>query len=153
MAEQEDDLRIIQNTRVGIALGRCYDVLSELCFLSAREFRRIAPEDRQRIREEELVTRNLLLKYNPSLKKQDLIKEEEGRSKLVCRSLISGGFWWGRRLVKYGLAQRYSQLLNLVQELSDGPVKDEILGALELIRQVGSKLDEKLKGLTTVEVS
>ena len=74
VAEQEDDLRIIQNTRVAIALGRCYDILSELRFLLARELRKISPEDRQKIREKELVVRNLLLKYNPSIKKEDLTK-------------------------------------------------------------------------------
>lgn len=150
VAEQEDDLRIIQNTRVAIALGRCYDILSELRFLLARELRKMSPEDRQRIREKELVIRNLLLKYNPSIKKEDLIKGEEEEIKIGLQELITGGFWWGKRLVKYGLAQRYSHLLNLAQELSDGPVKDEIRDTLELIRQVGGKFDEKLKEMAPI---
>ena len=153
VAEQEDDLRIIQNTRVAIALGRCYDILSELRFLLARELRKISPEDRQRIREKELVIRNLLLKYNPSIKKEDLIKGEEEEAKIGLQELVTGGFWWGKRLVKYGLAQRYSHLLNLAQELSDGPVKDEIGDTLELIRRVGGKFDEKLKEMTPIEAT
>jgi DNA-binding PadR family transcriptional regulator len=153
VAGEEDDLRIIQNTRMAIALGRCYDILSELRFLTAREFRKISIEDRQKIRDKELVIRNLLLKYNPSVRKEDLIKDEEEEVKIGLQELLTGGFWWGKRLIKYGLTQRYLHLVNLAQELSDGPVKDEIRDALELIRQVGGKLDERLKAMTPIEAT
>ena len=61
VATEEDDLRIIQNTRVAIALGRCYDLLSEFRYLSARTFGKLAVEDRKKIREKELVVWNLIL--------------------------------------------------------------------------------------------
>lgn len=144
VAREEDDLRIIQNTRTAIALGRCYDLLSEFRYLSARTFRGITVEDGEKIREKELIIRSLLLEYNPSIKREDLVKEEDKEVKIDLKELVSGGFWWGKRLVKYGLAERYAHLLNLAKELSDGPVKGEILGALELIRQIGGKLDKNM---------
>lgn len=147
VAGEEDDMRIIQNTRTAIALGRCYDILSELRYLSARTVKKIAIVDREKIREKELVIRNLLLKYNPSVKKEDLDKGEKEEVKIGLQELITGGFWWGKRLIRWGLAQRYAHLLDLARELSDGPVKEEILDALDLIREVGGKLDEKLRGL------
>ena len=153
VAAEEDDLRIIQNTRVAIALGRCYDLLSEFRYLSARTFGKQPIEDRQRIREKELGVRNQLLKYNPSLKEEELVKDEKEEVKIGLQELITGGFWWGKRLMKWGLAERYAHLLNLTRELPEGPVKKELLGALSLIREVGGKLDEKLKGLPSVDTA
>ena len=153
VAAEEDDLRIIQNTRVAIALARCYDLLSEFRYLSARTFGKLAVEDRQKIREKELVVRNLLLKYNPSIKEEELVEDEKKEVKISLQELITGGFWWGKRLMKWGLAERYAHLLNLTRELSEGPVKKEILGALSLVREVGGKLDEKLKELPSVDAT
>ena len=151
VATEEDDLRIIQNTRVAIALGRCYDLLSEFRYLSARTFGKLAVEDRQKIREKELVVRNLLLKYNPSIKEEELVKGEKEEVKIGLQELITGGFWWGKRLMKWGLPERYAHLLNLAMELPEGPVKKEVLGTLSLIREVGGKLDEKLKDLPSID--
>ena len=153
MAAEEDDLRIILNTRVTIALGRGYDLLSEFRYLSARTLGKLAVEDRQKIREKELVIRNLLLKYNPSVKEEELVKDEKAEVKIGLQELITGGFWWGKRLVKWGFAERYAHLLNLTRELPEGPVKKELLGALSLIREVGGKLDGNLKGLPSIEIT
>lgn len=150
IAGEEDDLRIIQNTRAAIALGRCYDILSELRYISARTLRKLTAEDRGKIREEELVIRNLLLKYNPSLSKVDLVKAEEEEVKVGLQELLSGGFWWGKRLVKFGLTERYTHLVNLTIELPAGPVKDQIVAALELIRDASGKMDERLKSLAPI---
>lgn len=150
IAGEEDDLRIIQNTRMAIALGRCYDILSELRYVSARTFGKAIAEDSRKIREEQLIIRNLLLKYNPSLDKDGLVKAEEEEVKIGLRELLSGGFWWGKRLVKYGLAERYTHLVNLTEELPAGPVKEQIVAALEIIRDVSGKMDEKLKSLAPI---
>jgi len=78
-------------------------------------------------------------------------KRKKRKSKVICESPSAEGFGGERGSSKFGLAKRYAHLLNLAKEPPDGPVKDEILDALKLIRQVGRKLDERLKGMTPIE--
>ncbi len=148
VAEEEDDLEIIANTRVAIALGRCYDLLFDLRYLLSRTFGKSEDEDRRRVKERLEVVRNLLLKYNPSLKKEELVEDERKELEIRLTELLSGGIWWGKRFVKWGLKDRYLHLLNLTRELPEGPVKDEILASLALFVKVAGKLDERLKGLS-----
>lgn len=147
VAGEEDDLDIIANTRLAIALGRCYDLLFDLRYLLSRTFRKSEDEDRRRVAEQLGVVRNLLLKYNPSLRREELVKGEKKEVEIGLRELLSGGVWWGKRFVKWGMKDRYMHLLNLVRELGDGPVKSEILASLELFREVAGKLDHNLKEL------
>lgn len=146
MAEEEDDLEIISNTRLAIALGRCYDLLFDLRYLLSRT-PKTEGEDKRAVNDKTNVIRNLLLKYNPSLKRDELLKEEKKGLDVGVADLLSGGVWWGKRFVKWGLKDRYLHLVNLTRELPEGPVKDEILSSLALFREVAGKLDNRLKDL------
>lgn len=147
VAEEEDDLTIIVNTRLAIALGRCYDLLFDLRYLLSRTFKGVGDEDRSKVREKLVVVRNLLLKYNPSQKREELERGESKGTEIRLTELLTGGILWERRFIKWGLKDRYLHLLNLAKELPEGPVKEEILGSLALFRSVAGKLDASLKGL------
>ena len=112
MAEEEDDIGIISNTRTAIALGRCYDLLFDIRYLLSRT-PKAEGEDRRAVGERMNVIRNLLLKYNPSLKKDELLREEKKGLGIGIADLVSGGIWWGKRFVKWGLKDRYTHLVNL----------------------------------------
>jgi DNA-binding PadR family transcriptional regulator len=144
IAGEEDDLTIIANTRLAIALGRCYDLLFDLRYLLSRTFKGLDDGDRSGVRERLVVIRNLLLKYNPSLKKEELERGESKGTEIRLMELLSGGILWEKRFIKWGLKDRYLHLLNLAQELPEGPVKDEISGSLALFRAVAGKLDPSL---------
>ncbi len=146
IAEEEDDVEIISNTRTAIALGRCYDLLFDIRYLLSRT-PKAEGEDRRAVSERMNIVRNLLLKYNPSLKKDELLKEEKKGLDIGIADLVSGGIWWGKRFVKWGLKDRYIHLVNLPRELSEGPVKDEIIVSLALFRGVVGKLDNRMKEL------
>jgi DNA-binding PadR family transcriptional regulator len=147
VADEEDDLGIITNTRMAMALGRCYDLLFDLRYLLSRTFRGLDGEDRSRVKEKLVVTRNLLLKYNPSMKREELERSESKGTEIRLTELLSGGILWEKRFIKWGLKDRYIHLLNLAKELPEGPVKDEISGSLALFREVAGKLDASLRGL------
>ncbi len=147
VAEEEDDLTIIANTRLAIALGRCYDLLFDLHYILLRKLRGLKVDDRSRVKEKLVVIRNLLLKYNPSLKREELEKSESKGAEIRLTELLSGGILWEKRFIKWGLKDRYLHLLNLTKELPEGPVKDEMLGSLALFREVATKLDSSLKDL------
>lgn len=147
VADEEDDLGIITNTRMAMALGRCYDLLFDLRYLLSRTFRGLDREDTSRVKEKLVVTRNLLLKYNPSLKREELERSESKGTEIRLTELLSGGLLWEKRFIKWGLKDRYLHLLNLAKELPEGPVKDEISGALALFRDVAGKLDASLRKL------
>jgi hypothetical protein len=104
-------------------------------------------EDRRAVSERMNVVRNLLLKYNPLLKKVELLKEEKKGLDIGIADLVSGGVLWGKRFVKWGLKDRYLHLVNLARELPESPVKDEILASMALFREVAGKLDNRLKEL------
>jgi|GEM_PF-3316539 len=144
VAGEEDDLAIIANTRLAIALGRCYDLLFDIRYLVSRTLKGLDDEDRRRVRERLAVIRNLLLKYNPSLKRDELERSESKGTEVHLTELLSGGFLWEKRFIKWGLKDRYLHLLNLTKELPDGPAKDEISGCLALFRDVAGKLDTSL---------
>ncbi len=146
VAEEEDDVEIILNTRTAIALGRCYDLLFDIRYLLSRT-PKSEGEGRRAVSERMSMIRNLLLKYNPSLKKDELLKDEKKGLDIGIADLVSGGIWWGKRFVKWGLKDRYIHLVNLTRELPEGPVKDEILASLALFREVVGKLDNRLKEL------
>ncbi len=146
IAEEEDDVEIISNTRTAIALGRCYDLLFDIRYLLSRT-PKAEGEDRRAVSERMNIVRNLLLKYNPSLKKDELLKEEKKGLDIGIADLVSGGIWWGKRFVKWGLKDRYIHLVKLTRELSEGPVKDEIIVSLALFRGVVGKLDNRMKEL------
>ena len=144
IAEEEDDSGIIVNTRIAIALGRCYDLLFDLRYLLSRTFRGSDGEDRSRVKEKLVVIRNLLLKYNPSMKSEELERSESKGTEIRLTELLSGGILWEKRFIKWGLKDRYLHLLNLAKELPEGPVKDEISGSLAMFRDVARKLDTSL---------
>ena len=144
VAGEEDDLAIIANTRLAIALGRCYDLLFDLRYLLSRTLKGLDDEDRRRVRERLAVIRNLLLKYNPSLKREELERSESKGTEIRLTELLSGGILWEKRFIKWGLKDRYLHLLNLAKELPEGPAKDEISGSLALFRDVAKKLDASL---------
>lgn len=146
VAKEEDDVEIILNTRTAIALGRCYDLLFDIRYLLSRT-PKSEGEGRRAVSERMSMIRNLLLKYNPSLKKDELLKDEKKGLDIGIADLVSGGIWWGKRFVKWGLKDRYIHLVNLTRELPEGPVKDEILASLALFREVVGKLDNRLKEL------
>ncbi len=144
VAAEEDDLTIITNTRLAIALGRSDDLLFDLRYLLSRTFKGLDDEDRSRVREKLVVIRNLLLKYNPSLKREELERGESKGTEIRLTELLSGGILWEKRFIKWGLKDRYLHLLNLAKELPEGPAKDEISGSLALFREVAGKLDTSL---------
>jgi DNA-binding PadR family transcriptional regulator len=150
IAQEEDDLEIILNTRLAIALERCYNLLFDLRYLLARTFLKSRAEDSRRVREQQDVIRNLLLKYNPSLRKAELEKEERNTLGIGLKELFSGGIWWGKRFVKWGLKDRYLHLLTLERELPESRVREEIIASLLLFSDTVGKLDERLKDLPTV---
>lgn len=152
VAEEEDDLEIISNTRTAIALGRCYDLMFDIRYLLSRTAK-AEGEDKRVVNDRMDVIRNLLLKYNPSLKKDELLKEEKKELDIGISDLVSGGVLWGKRFVKWGLKERYLHLLNLSKELPEGAVKNEILASLTLFRSVAGKLDGALKDLPPVIAS
>ena len=135
------------NTRLAIALGRCYDLLFDLRYLLSRTFKGLDDGDRSGVRERLVVIRNLLLKYNPSLKREELERGESKGTEIRLMELLSGGILWEKRFIKRGLKDRYLHLLNLTKELPEGPVRDEIFGSLVLFRDVGGKLDASLREL------
>ena len=147
VAEEEDDLEIIANTRLAIALGRCYDLLFDLNYLLSRTFRKSGAEDGPRVKERLIVVRTLLLKYNPALKREELEREERETFAISLKDLLSGGIWWGKRFVKWGLKDRYAHLLSLSRELPEGPARNEIFASLSLFVEVAARLDQQLRSL------
>ncbi|MDG6966174.1 MAG: hypothetical protein JRN58_00835 [Nitrososphaerota archaeon] len=147
LAEEEDDLEIITNTRIAIALGRCYDLLFDLRYLLLRTFRRLDGKDKREVNEKLEVIRNLLLKYNPSLMREDLEKGESKGTEIRLTELLTGGILWEKRFIKWGMKDRYRHLLDLAKELPEGPVKEEILSSLALFREAARKVDNSLAGL------
>lgn len=103
LSEEEDDSGIIVNTRMAIALSRCYDLLFDLRYLLSRTFRGSHGEDRSRVKEKLVVIRNLLLKYNPSLKREELERSESKGTEIRLTELLSGGILWEKRFIKWGL--------------------------------------------------
>ena len=152
-AKTAGDLELIGNTRLAIALGRCYALLFDLNYLLSRTFRKPVAEDARRVKERLIVVRNLLLKYNSSLKREELEGEERKTFAISLEELLSGGVWWGKRFVRWGLRERYLHLFGLAKELPDGPAKDEVLASLSLVRDVAAKLDEKLKDLEPIDAT
>jgi len=150
-SKTEDDLELVGNTRLAFALGRCYDLLFDLYFILSRTFSKSAAEDMRRVRVRLLIIKNLLLKYNPSLKRDEIESEEKKTLAISLRELLSGGVWWGKKLVKKGLKDTYLDAIGLAKGLPDGPVKDEVFASLSLFRDIASNQDEKLKGLEPVE--
>ena len=150
--EADGDAEVVANTRLSIALGRCYDILFDINYILSRTFRKSAVEDRRRVKERTVVIKNLLLKHNPSLKREELESEEKKTFSISLGELLSGGVWWGKRFVRWGLKERYTHLLGLAEELPDGPVREEVMASLSLIRNVAPRLDEKLKDLEPVGV-
>ncbi len=146
IAEEEDDIEIISNTRTAIALGRCYDLLFDIRYLLSRT-PKAEGGDRRAVSERMNIIRSLLLKYNPSLKKDELLREEKKGLDIGIAELVSGGILWGKRFVKWGLKDRYVHLVNLTRELSESPVKDEIIASLTLFRKIAGKMDGRLKEL------
>lgn len=53
-------------------------------------------EDAHRVKERLIVVRTLLLKYNPTLKREELESEEKKTFVISLKDLLSGGVWWGR---------------------------------------------------------
>ena len=149
----EDDLKLVDNTRLAIALGRCYDLLFDLNYILSRTFRKPVAEDARRVKERLVLVRSLLLKYNPALKREELESEEKKTFAIPLEELVSGGLWWGKRFVKWGLKGRYLHLLSLAEELPEGPAKDEVLASLSLFSNVVSMLDDKLKSLAPAETT
>jgi hypothetical protein len=149
----EGDLELVGNTRFAIALGRCYDLFFDLNYILSRTFRKPVAEDARRVKERLILVRSLMLKYNPTLNREELEGEEKKTFAIPLEELLSGGVWWGKRFVKRGLKARYAHLLSLTKELPEGPVKDEVLASMSLFRNVASKLDEKLKSLAPAEVA
>lgn len=149
---KDDDLEIIANSRLGVVLERCYDLLFDLDFILSRTFRRSAvSRDRRRVRACLAVIKNLLLKYNPSLKREGLERDEKKALEITLSELLIGGFWWGKKFVKWGLKERYLDALGLAKELPDGPAREETLASLSLFSEVAGKLDEKLRGLPSAD--
>ena len=146
----EDDLELVGNTRLAIALGRCYDLLFELNYLLSRTFSRSLDEEASRVKERLIMLRSLLLRYNPALKREELETDERKTFAISLRDLLSGGVWWERKFVRRGLKDRYLHLIVLTNELPDGPAREEIMASLSLFTDVAAKLDEKLKGLPSV---
>jgi DNA-binding PadR family transcriptional regulator len=147
LAEEEDDLGIILNTKIAIALGRCYDLLLDLRYILSRTLTKSYPEERSEVKEKLVVIRNLLLKYNPSLKREELERNESKGTEISIKDLLSGGILWEKRFIKWGLKDRYLHLLNLAKELPKGAVRDEIFSSLTTFRKVAGKLDNSLISL------
>ncbi|MDG6991616.1 MAG: hypothetical protein JRM99_09425 [Nitrososphaerota archaeon] len=143
----EGDLEIIGNTRLAIALGRCYDLLFELNYLVSRTFRRSLDEDARMVKERLIMVRTLLLKYNPALEREELETEERKTLAISSKDLLSGGVWWEKRFIKRGLEERYQHLLSLAKELPEGQARDEVFASLTLFVEVAAKLDQKLRKL------
>ncbi len=146
----ENDLELVANTRLAIALGRCYDLLFELNYLVSRTFRKSLDEDARRVKERLTMVRSLLLKYNPTLEREELEAEERKTTAISLKDLLSGGVWWEGIFVRRGLKDRYLHLIALTNELPDGPAREEITASLSLFSDVAANLDEKLKGLPSV---
>jgi len=142
-----DDLELVGNTRLALALGRCYDLLFDLYFILSRTFTKSTADDMWKVRVRLLIIKNLLLKYNPSLKREELESEEKKTLAISLRELLSGGVWWGKKLVKRGLKERYLDAIDLAKELPEGSARDEVFASLSLFSEVVAKLDQRLKGL------
>jgi DNA-binding MarR family transcriptional regulator len=146
--EDEDDLRLIQNTYRTIAIARCYDLLSELKFVVLRTFRKVNVEDRAELNDRLTLLRKLLVKHNPGIKEEELVKQEKKELGLSATEIVTAGFLWEKPLMKRGMKERYTHLLKLSSRFPDGEVKKEILESLAIFREVAGKLgDEKLEGL------
>ncbi|MDG7024972.1 MAG: hypothetical protein JRN45_10700 [Nitrososphaerota archaeon] len=146
-SKAENDTELVGNTRLAVALGRCYDLLFDLNYLISRTFKSSLDEDARRVKERLVVVRSLLLKYNPALKRSELEHEERKTFPISLMDLLSGGFWWGKRFIKRGLKGRYAHLLSLAKELPEGQARDEIFTSLSLFAEVAAKLDQQLRSL------
>ena len=146
-SKTENDIELVGNAYLAVALGRCYDLLFDLNYLLSRTFKRSLDEDARRVKERLVVIRSLLLKYNHVLKRSELEHEERKVFPISLMDLLSGGLWWGKRFVKWGLKERYAHLLRLTKELPEGPARDEIFASLSLFVEVAAKLDRQLKSL------
>ena len=146
--DDEDDLRIIQNTYKAIVIARCYDLLSELKFVVLRTFRKVNVENRAELNDRLTLLRKLLVKHNPGLEEEELVKQEKKELGLSATEIVTAGFLWEKPLIKRGMKERYTHLLKLSSRFPDGEVKKEILESLAIFREVAGKLgDEKLEGL------
>ena len=150
--EDEDDLRLIQNTYKAVAIARCYDLLSELKFVVLRTFKKVNIEDRAELNDRLTLMRKLLVKHNPGLKENELVKQEKKELGLSATEIVTAGFLWEKPLMKRGMKERYTHLLKLSSRFPDGEVKEEILESLAVFRTVAGKLgDDKLTGLPVPE--
>ncbi|MDG7009135.1 MAG: hypothetical protein JRN06_13075 [Nitrososphaerota archaeon] len=147
VAVEEDDPDIMSNARLTIALGRCYDLLLDLDSLLSRTFRKSLDKDAGRVKERLALVSDTLVKYNLTLKREELENEERKTFAISLKDFLSGGVWWGKRFVKWGLKDRYLHLLSLAEELPEGQVRDEIFASLSLFVEVASELDQRLKSL------
>jgi hypothetical protein len=148
---KEDDLETIAEARLAVALGRCYGLLFDLDFVLSRTFKKSTARDRRRVRVSLEVMKNLLLKYNPSLKREGLERDERKALEMTLSELLIGGFWWGKKFVKSGLKARYLDALGLAIELPEGPAREETMKSLSLFSEVAGRLDEKLKDLPSAD--
>lgn len=146
--EDEDDLRLIQNTYKTIAIARCYDLLSDLKFIVMRTFRKVNVEDRAELNDRLTLLRKLLARHNPQLKEEELVKQEKKELGFGVTEIVTAGFLWEKPLVKRGMKDRYTHLLKLSSRFPDGEVKKEIIESLAVFKSVAGKLgDESLMDL------
>ena len=101
--DDEDDLRLIQNTYKAIVIARCYDLLSELKFVVLRTFRKVNVENRAELNDRLTLLRKLLVKHNPGLEEEELVKQEKKELGLSATEIVTAGFLWGKPLMKRGM--------------------------------------------------
>lgn len=150
--EDEDDLRLIQNTYRNIAVARCYDLLNELKYVVLRTLKKVTAEDRQELDDKLTLLRRLLLKYNPRLSEEELVKQEKKELGVRLTEVVTVGFLWEKPIARREMKLRYTHMMKLSSRLPEGEVKKEVLESLAVFRQVASKLgDERLRGLPVPE--
>ena len=147
--EDEDDLRLIQNTYRNIAVARCYELLCELEYTVMRTLRKVTQEDRQEVDDRLTLLRRLLLRYNPLLNEEELLKQEKKEFGVRLTEIVTAGFLWEKPLAKRSMKQKYTHLIKLLSRFPDGELKKEMIESLAVFREVAGKLgDEGLKGLS-----
>ena len=115
-----------------------------------RTFRKVNVENRAELNDRLTLLRKLLVKHNPGLEEEELVKQEKKELGLSATEIVTAGFLWGKPLMKRGMKERYNHLLKLSSRFPDGEVKKEILESLAVFREIAGKIgDEKLEGLPT----
>jgi hypothetical protein len=113
-----------------------------------RTFRKVNVEDRAELNDRLTLLRKLLVKHNPGLDEEELVKQEKKEIGLSATEIVTAGFLWEKPLMKRGMKERCTHLLKLSSRFPDGEAKEEILESLAIFREVAGKLgDEKLEGL------